>query len=681
MPSPRTIQAYQLRFESQLDIWQGVYNCVWHEAAKKGIYFGDMSQEGDLDSKPLPQEVASPEKKWPIDVEKLSPAERDEIAEKIKAIQLREKEEADLQAQLEAKIARNDRFIDNNIAIENMTERMQRDRQETPPAPAVPFAAAAGGGMQPPHDPANDNVEAAQANIPHEGPFDAIADKDIEGWTNGQPAQAELVPQASLDAMTAQMQRDREDRERANRAVAETAKLDSMIAGNDAMIANNLSQEKMLDAANTQPTAPSPATDPSIIPPQTREPVGDKAIEEMTGVGSNWADAGRLASKIGTAAYEKTAEWLPHSPFGRFAARVQRAGMRLMNAPQELAYKAMVRWRGEHASAAEIDFTNAKGKVAEMTARLAEADAKRAATIAEHKAKGLPTADIAMVLEGERNKALRRIEKAQKAQDEAGKRIEHLNALKAGWAKKENDLAERTMANIDQRLAPEKAILDVLTVKKGEITPKLESLKRARDMGHQGLQELEAKLKLNPSLINNVAIPDKIEAVKELLGRIDDEYNRHTKTMNGIDHKMLKANNYISGWMGYRNEEARVTTQDRRYFNSENDQNIEEEQAHEAPNLTHAPESAPGAAIEKEPALELEPQEYVALWNVLYGKELKIKAETFATGMKIKQDEPRDIKKFEEYITKTIPQNTITKESLEARFTKIRDIVKAGRTN
>ncbi len=508
-----------------------------------------MSLEEDFNSQPLPQEITPAEKKWPIDVDKLSLEELDEIAERIKAKQLQLKQ------------------------------------------------AAAGGG------------------VPPEGPFDPVAEKDIAGWTTPQQAQTEMVPETSIAAMTAQVsaEADKVARERADRAVADTnaqidanlveeqlrrvsaqksaetdtEKLDRMIAGNEAMIANNIAQQRMIDAANAEPAALS-QPDPSIIPPQTHGPaLEDPAIAQMRGVGSNWADAGQLARTLGTAAYEKTAAWLPHSPFGRFASRVERAGMRLMNAPQELAYSAMVRWRGEHATAAEVDYKNQEKIVKDMQASLKEKDTKRDAMIAEHAAKGLPTADIAMVLEGERAKVLKKIEKAQKQMDRAGKKLEDLNARKAGWAKKENDLAERTMAKIDQRLTPERGTFDALNVQKSEILKKLESLKRARDMGHQGLQELEAQLKTNPSLINNVAIPDKIAAVKELLGRIDDEFSLHTKAINRIDAKMRKANSYISDWMGYRNEEARVTSQDRRYFNP--GQNIEDTAPHAAPTLTHAP--------------------------------------------------------------------------------------------
>jgi hypothetical protein len=579
-----------------------------------------MSLEEDFNSKPLPQEATPAEKKWPIDVEKLSPAERDEIVERINALKTREKEETDLNAQLEAKIARNDRFIDNNIAIERMTSNLDAQPEPT-------LAAAAGGGMVPPTE----------------------------------PQEVELVPKAAIDAMTGQVKKERED----------GARLSRMIAENKETAEANELVETVRNAAAAPNIAP-------VIPPQTRDPSKeDPAIVEMRGVGSNWADAGVLAAKIGTAAYEKTAEWLPHSAFGRLVGRAERLGMRLRNLPQEAAYGVMYRWRSEHAAAAEMDRKKYQDVVKEKTAALTAADAGRAATVEAQRAAGLPTADIAMKLEGERKGALREVEEAQRLMDKAGKRLEDLNARKSGWAKKENDLAERTMAKIDQRLAPEKATLDTLAVKKGEINTKLESLKRARDMGHQGLQELEAKLKLDPSLINNVAIPDKIAAVKELLGRIDNEYNQHTKAVNGIDNKMRKANNYISDWMGYRNEEARVSTQDRRTSNNLGDQNIEESQPHEAPNLTHAPEpktperghvipaketisSTTATGIEgtvesKESLKEATPEAYIEQWNKVVGKN----GATFP-----------DLKAFTEY-AKLKPKEIVPIEKIETALTEL----------
>lgn len=504
---------------------------------------------------------------------------------------------------------------------------------------------------------ANDNTSAA----PHP---DAVA-----------------LDEAKLDAMTksVQMQRviiDNAAVERSNEKVRNelTGKLAADIV-KDTIIpaAHAVAAPKSAPEIPPQSEVLVPFLHPTLEPNFAKE----KTIVEGT-------------KELGGKVAEYTAEWLPHSPFGRFAARVERAGMRVMDMPQELAYKAMVHWRSEHAAAAEVDYKAQEKAVAEMRAELAKKDSERDSFIAAQKAAGLPTADIAMKLEGERGKAVTRVEKAQKQMDRLGKRVENINALKANWTKKEDDLANRTMAKIDQRLAPEKGAMEALTAKKAEIAGKLESLKRARDMGHQGLQELAAKLKNNPSDIDKVVVDNLKPSIEELLGRIDAEYDQHTKAMNSIDNKMRKANNYISGWMGYRNEEARITTQDRRYFNP-GDQNIEDTESHGAPNLTHAPETVARTqeSGERVPTLlKLEAQEYAALWNVLYGKELKINAKVFAEGMKVRQDETQNIRTFEDYIAKTMmPGGMVggkakyTPAELESRLKKIRAIVAEGGSN
>ena len=459
------------------------------------------------------------------------------------------------------------------------------------------------------------------------------------------------------------------------------------------------------------PVDPSVANTAPIIPPQTRDyappviPTVPPQTEPMApylhptkqpgfAMEKNMADTTKEFTN-------KVSEWLPHSPFGRFASRAERAGVRIFNAPQEAFYGVMYRWRSEHATAAEMDYKKYGQEIKSKNTALSQADAGRAATIEQQRAAGLPTTDIAIKLEGERAKALKGIEKIQKQHDRAGKQLEDLNARKSGWAKKENDLAERTIAKIDQRIAPDKGAFDALVVKKAEVAEKLAMLGRARDMGHQGLQELQAKLKLDPNLINNVAIPDKIKAVKELLEKIDNEFNESTSASNRIDNKMRKANNFISGWSNFANEQARVTTQDRRTFNP-GDQNIEDTSAHEAPNLTHAPEpkiserghtipvqekaaaSAVTANIEgtiesKESIKEATPEAYIGQWNKLFGKnEANFDLKVFTEYTKLKPKEAVSVEKIEralsEILTKGVTGAAViyAKEGIKARCEKVR---------
>ena len=449
---------------------------------------------------------------------------------------------------------------------------------------------------------------------------------------------------------------------------------------------------------------PQPPKDPSIIPPQTEPmaPYLHPTQEVGFGAEKNIAETTKEFEK-------KVVDWLPHSPIGRLASRAERAGMRIWNSPQEAFYGVMYRWRAERATGAEMEYRKYAKEIADKNTILAQADASRAAMIETQRAAGMPTMDIAVKLESERTKALKDIEKIQKQHDRAGKQLEDLNARKASWAQKENNLAERTMVKIDQRIAPDKGAFDALVAQKEEAGKKLESLKRARDMGHQGLQELEAKLTLDPSLINKVAIPDKIQAVKDLLEKIDAEYNQHTKAVSGIDSKMRKANNFLSGWVGYRNEEARVSTQDRRTFNP-GDQNIEAAIPHEAPNLTHAPEpKAPerghtvptpektvarttsgGTSIEsaiesKESLKEATPEAYLGQWNKLFGKdEANFDLKTFTEYSKLKPKEVVPVEKIEnalnEILTKGVTGAALiyAKEGIKARCMKVRQALQEG---
>jgi hypothetical protein len=524
-----------------------------------------MSIIEDFDSKPKPQEVSPAGKKWPIDVEKLSPAERAEIVERINAIKAREKEEVDLQTQLDAKIARNDRFIDNNIAIEKHMAALQQSEelQETQQAPAVPLATAAGGNMQPPNDFAKEKIQGTQD---------------------------ELVPKAAIDALTEQLQQEREAREKQalidrvglasveHAVIARTPMDPNGIIDTEGKLAyrsdliNQFGVEAVRqefegkpEAPTTLATAPQPP-DPSLVAPQTREHTDARAIEEMSGVGSNWADAGHLAKKIGTAAFEKAADWYPYSVLGRFSAKMGRFATRIITAPKREILWSLHNMRSELAAKANQKVEGYKNEVKKLEGDLAVKDkqiSESAQKINSGGIKGLFTPNVAAKLDRERRAMVDKIEKVKAKQNKAYVKLTTQQHKEEYWSNRQSALAETIVNGIEKDLVPARAEFVALTARKDEVANKLEDLKRAREMGHQGLIDIEARLKSNPSLIDNVALHETRDGVQAMLERMDGIYADLSKKQSAIESKMAQINHFIGEAVEAQAGELNQTTKDR----------------------------------------------------------------------------------------------------------------------
>jgi hypothetical protein len=104
-------------------------------------------------------------------------------------------------------------------------------------------------------------------------------------------------------------------------------KLERMIAGNDAMIANNISQEKMMDAVNAEPTPQTPP-DPSIIPPQTEPNPLNPAFENPSAE-SMLDTVSRLGKNAAEYAGDKLSDSMQYGFLGALEPKLDRMGIRL----------------------------------------------------------------------------------------------------------------------------------------------------------------------------------------------------------------------------------------------------------------------------------------------------------------------------------------------------------------
>ncbi|HEV8666891.1 MAG TPA: hypothetical protein VN665_03550 [Candidatus Paceibacterota bacterium] len=419
---------------------------------------------------------------YPIDVAKLTQEQRNKIAEEVRNFE-----------KLNQMIADNNAVADANEAIEK--KRAQ--------------ATAAGGGMLPPMEPANE--KATESN---------------------------------------------------------QEKLDRMIAGNDAMIANNISQEKMMAAANAEPAALAPAKAP-VIPPQTEPNPLNPAFENRS-TESMLDTAARLGKNAAEYMGEKMADNMQYGFLGALEPKLDRLGIKLMSGPRRLALGLLHEWRNRRASHASMELADANKKVTEMRTRLATEDAKRDAFIASERASGNNIANITMKLEDERSKAVARLRKAEQDRDTKQASLESLNGKKALAENQQKDVARDMVSkvNLHPKVINANADFIALTKHKENITNQLGLWESARTKATEQLAKLEADLKSNGiSYTEEEEIIGQIDEIKKILEEGNKKYKDYVGRKNAADARMGKINTYLSGWNTFKNELGR-TGQDNRYDNA-----------------------------------------------------------------------------------------------------------------
>ena len=276
--------------------------------------------------------------------------------------------------------------------------------------------------------------------------------------------------------------------------------------------------------------------------------------------------ASRIGSKIAERVGEKIGDSMQYGFLGKLEPKLERLGIRILNAPRRLALEGLYRWRSEHATAAKADLDAAVKKVDEMKAKLAAEDAKRTGFIAAEQSAGNNIANISMKLEGERAKALERIRKAEMERDTKHAKLENLNGKKAHWENRQRDVARNMVDKVNgsPRVVGANADFIALTKYKENITNQLAQWESARTNAQAKLAQLEAQLTSAGSYVEEEDITGQIDTIKKILEEGNKKYKDYVGRKNAADTKMLKINNYLSGWNTFKNDLGR-TGEDNRY--------------------------------------------------------------------------------------------------------------------
>ena len=537
---------------------------------------------------------------------------------------------------------------------------------------------------------------------PETATFDAIKDEDIEKWTQ---KPAEKIDDEIKNYTNLSKQQE-ESLHKIGVAAVEEGLTRTPDAAKTPEVAATAPTEEVKEAERNERTAGGKTSAPEVQPPTKEE---RERHFDMYGQKTESAD-----------------EAAPnHNIIGRFGARLERMGIKLINAPQNIVLEKIYNWYDKRAAIAEGRHEECKRELAEAEAKLGTLDK----SIELARTAGEFDASLSDKMNKERKGLVNKIEKSKTNLNAAHVSLEHYNGKKTTWESRQHNLAEKIVGEIDKRLRPSREVFAELAGQNERVTKEIDRVKQLKESGETRFKELHAQLANNPATKSEIRI--KLAKVEEKLKLINDDYEQFTKAQSRIGAKMNNANTYIGQWDVMRNEQLRVTNKDNRYAEpgaqtqAERKENRKPVHSHmpdivesevaaapqenteasapfktpETDNSNEPAESAghgvdegneptpPGGAAARpltveEPRLESTQElktnagAYVKIWNDLFGKEMEIKEQDIVAFRPIGYTwEDLSLKQFEDAfkkaLEKKLPQERVvyTKNNEKVTYT------------
>lgn len=429
------------------------------------------------------------------------------------------------------------------------------------------------------------------------------------------------------------------------------------------------------------PETPAPELPPQSEPSPSHPTLGDRNRE------STLDTASRILRDSGASLSEKLSEKIPHSFIGDIGSALQRAQLNLLNKPTLALFEKMYRRQSEKAAKSEAVYLDKDSAVKGFEARLTKLDESSEKV----RAGGLYNPKTAAKIERERNVLLQQIEKAKTAKDAAHVTLESRNNKKAYWENKQKNLANEVIDKVEEKARPYIEMSEATKTGEKELVTRMESLKKIREAGQQGLKEYRAQIKSkNIDAGERALLQIKIDGIKDCIKRIDLEYKSKNKERFAINEKKIAANTRLGKWNTFTNQYTRVGSRDRRYANPGLQEKVASGPDREY-TFSHAPEDAapapdptvpPETPVEKEPILETTPNEYAKRWNNLYGREFSLSADMFSKARHLDPGQKLTFVQIENqlqaYFKKIQPGGKLlyTPAAVQKRARKIRETFK-----
>jgi len=417
---------------------------------------------------------------------------------------------------------------------------------------------------------------------------------------------------------------------------------------------------------------------------------------------------GRMVKESAAYVKQEAAERLPYSVFGRLGAKFERLGIKIASAPKKDMLERMSQWRGERAIKAEAGWTGAKKAIEVIEGKLAQLEAGRQASEDKIKSGGAHLYDAKVAAKQQieytrsRNRLMIELEKAKTKENKAHAKFEYRTHKKEGADNKQNNFANKIVRGVDARLESDKVKFAELMATQDTINKEFERIQSAVEFGKKGIETLRTKLQAIEDIPGKEAfvdsIQDRIQEIEKIIGDLHAYREKKEKELAGIASKMSSLNLYLGQWNVFRNEELRVTTQERNYADHV-PQHVEEAGENREHTYSHAPETPPEvpAAPQAAPAnpepqatpeteanletigdKETDARTYLKKWNELFEGDSKITARDllpariFGKSTMPVKDMEKVVQKFLETKYAGSPQKI---SGLKDQFNQIRKII------
>ncbi len=443
---------------------------------------------------------------YPIDVAKLTEEQRNKIAEDVRNFE------------------RLNQMIADNNDVADANEALERRRAQS---------VAAGGGMQPPTEPTNENtlssldaealdrqtkVELENFSLKREN---AQIKTGLEQKLAGDMIAEMMVPEAKVDTQPS----------------SDTEKMRTIMEGK-------------FGSMNASTSASAEQAKTSKADTRAGE-IGLQAVENALPLTrANKIEAAPI-SKQEVTQINSQERW-KHDLFGRLGARFERMGIKIKNAPKWTAFETMRRFHAEGAAKIQVKLEAQKKEVETIEAQLAKREADAKARAETMQSGGFFDRLAAAKLERERQNVLSKLEKAKATYGQIEATLEFKNKKLANYQDRLTHQADTIAAGVDQRLAGDRADFETLTAKQEDITQKLNSLKQTIETVQNDLLLWEVRLKNKPEAAEKAEIKNGIAETKKKLADLVETYTNLGTDKSRIQAMASRAKLYLSGWDGMR---------------------------------------------------------------------------------------------------------------------------------
>ncbi len=368
---------------------------------------------------------------------------------------------------------------------------------------------------------------------------------------------------------------------------------------------------------------------------------------------------------------ETAREEFKHTTLGRFAASVERAGVRFLD--RRFIDKAEGKFAkaNERATKTEGRFTRHDAAVKGLGAEIQKLDE----TVKNFEARGLLDEKVRAKAARERASLEGRVEKETRKREAARVALQAHNTSKLRWENAIKDRARGATSRVENRVAPHRERAAELSAQCEQFRDEIKAHGEVRDSVAQELAKIERELENARFSFERSPLKKEITAIRAELKRADEAIMTRTAELGKFEGRLGKTTGQVEKWSMLTGDLERAASKERSYHIAPKAPTVTPSYEHRAIDTTSTPAGAehiPTPAPESgETIKDVTPEEYVTIWNALYGS-----------------DEPIDLRIFDKIkgasfqfqaVEKMIANELLNRAPLEARTNKGAELVERAK--